>query len=90
MGHSLGVDGQYNVERPLSAVKVDELRASYAKCEPSLMTSPLATTNDGATRVLRALLISRGHPKEDAEKLDIAAMTDRNSRCFSRSSGHRQ
>ncbi|MCI4321256.1 MAG: hypothetical protein L3K05_02990 [Thermoplasmata archaeon] len=76
MGHSLGVDGQYNVERPLSAEKVDELRASYAKCEPSLLTSPPATTDDGATRVLRALLISRGHPKEETEKLDIGAMSD--------------
>ncbi len=76
MGHSLGVDGQYNVERPLSPEKVDELRASYSKCEPFLSTTPMTEPNDGATRVLRALLISRGHPKEEAEKLDIGAMTD--------------
>ncbi|MCI4346919.1 MAG: hypothetical protein L3K07_09250, partial [Thermoplasmata archaeon] len=76
MGHSLGVDGQYNVERPLSAEKVDELRASYARCEPSLSTAPPSTTNDGATRVLRALLVARGHPKEEAEKLDIGGMSD--------------
>ncbi|MCI4316972.1 MAG: hypothetical protein L3J96_00400, partial [Thermoplasmata archaeon] len=76
MGHSLGVDGQYNVERPLAPEKIDELRASYARCEPFLSTAPPSTTNDGATRVLRALLIARGHPKEDAAKLDIGQMTD--------------
>jgi integrase len=76
MGHSLGVDGQYNVERPLSPEKVDELRASYAKCEPFLSTTPVSDSNDGATRVLRALLVARGHPKEDAEKLDIGSMSD--------------
>jgi hypothetical protein len=76
MGHSLGVDGDYNVERPLSPAKLDELRASYARCEAALSTVTGAGANDGATRVLRALLISRHMPKEEAEKLDIGGMSD--------------
>jgi hypothetical protein len=71
MGHSLGVDGQYNVERPLSPEKVDELRTSYSKCEPYLSAGSKRPESEGAEEVVRALLIARGMPEDEADKLDF-------------------
>jgi hypothetical protein len=40
MGHALGsVDSLYNLGRPLAPEKIEELRASYAKCLPMLSLS---------------------------------------------------
>jgi integrase len=77
MGHKGSMDARYTTNKGrLTKDLLDDMRAAYTRCEPFLSTVPTAEANDGATRVLRALLISRGHPKEEAEKLDIGAMTD--------------
>ena len=77
LGHNLGsVELRYNLGKKLSPESIEELRGVYARCEPFLSTTPMAEPNDGASRVLRALMIERGYPKEKAEKLDIGAMTD--------------
>ena len=63
MGHALGsVDSLYNLGRPLAPEKVEELRASYAKCLPMLSLSgrpkeDRATVLEG---VLAALLKEKG------------------------------
>jgi integrase len=75
MGHSLGVDGAYNLDRPMSPAKLEELRREYARCEGALSSTPVAEPNDGATKVLRALLVSKGYPREEADKLDIGGMS---------------
>jgi integrase len=73
MGHSLGVDGDYNVERPLSPAKLDELRASYARCEADLSTSPVArvTPIEEIQREAAVLLLTgfKGKTETEARKL---------------------
>jgi integrase len=71
MGHSLGVDGQYNVERPLSPAKVDELRASYARCEPMLSTSATPPTAGVDPQTLRLALAVANVPEKKIAKLDL-------------------
>jgi integrase len=77
MGHVGSIDARYTTnKRQVPKAFLDEMREAYRRCEPFLSTVPVADSNDGATRVLRALLVSRGHPKEEAEKLDIGGMSD--------------
>jgi len=77
MGHSLGVDGAYNCDRPLSPAKVDELRASYARCEAALSTSPVASGQDEAVeRALRILLVARGVSEKTLKGMDFAGKSD--------------
>ena len=62
MGHTLGVDGDYNLDRPLPPAKIDELRQSYARCEPHLSTgsSPAESRIDVLTDLFAALAKDRG------------------------------
>jgi integrase len=76
LGHDGGAAARYNVGKRWGDDLLKEARAAYKRCEPFLSTVPIADSNDGATRVLRALLISRHMPKEEAEKLDIGGMSD--------------
>jgi integrase len=77
MGHVGSIDARYTTnKRQVPKAFLDEMRAAYKRCESFLSTAPVADSNDGATRVLRALLISRHMPKEEAEKLDIGGMSD--------------
>ena len=77
LGHNLkSVELRYNLGKKLSPENLEELRSAYKRCDAFLSTVSVAESNDGATRVLRALLVSRGHPKEEAEKLDIDGMSD--------------
>lgn len=77
MGHTGDMSARYSVNRgKIPPSLLEEMRSAYRRCETFLATSPAINSNDGATRVLRALLVARGHPKEDAEKLDIGGMTD--------------
>ncbi len=81
MGHSLGVDGAYNVERPLSPSKVDELRASYAKCEGALSTSgaPAASYDEAVAKALRLLALAKGVPPSQLEGLDLTGKSEEES-----------
>ncbi|MHB8351232.1 MAG: hypothetical protein ACYDFT_00825 [Thermoplasmata archaeon] len=74
MGHSLGTDGAYNVERPLSPEKLDELRASYARVEPALSLAETPARTDDLNKLLRALLA----PLVPVSKLegDLTAKSD--------------
>ncbi|MCI4327124.1 MAG: site-specific integrase [Thermoplasmata archaeon] len=77
MGHTGSIDARYTTNKgQVPKAFLDEMRAAYKRCEPFLSTTPVPEPNDGASRVLRALMIERGYPKEKAEKLDIGAMTD--------------
>lgn len=77
MGHKGSMEARYTTNKGrLQKELIEDMRTAYERCEPFLSTVPVAEANDGATRVLRALLISRGHPMEDADKLDIGGMSD--------------
>lgn len=77
MGHVGSIDARYTTnKRQVPKEFLEEMRSAYKRCEPFLSTVPTSDPNDGATRVLRALLVARGHPKDEAEKLDIGGMSD--------------
>ncbi|MGD0258179.1 MAG: site-specific integrase, partial [Thermoplasmata archaeon] len=77
MGHAGSIDARYTTnKRHVPKAFLDEMREAYKRCESFLATVPVADSNDGATRVLRALLVSKGYPKEESEKLDIGGMSD--------------
>jgi len=76
LGHDLGVSGRYNLSKKLHPDQVEEMRAAYQRCEPYLSTTPVKESNDGATRVIRALLVARGYSSAEADRLDIGGMTD--------------
>jgi integrase len=79
MGHSLGVDGQYNIERPLSPTKLDELRASYAKCEPNLSSVPGSASRRDSNREAYRVILSAWYSDADIDKIDlddVATVTD--------------
>ncbi|MGP8074945.1 MAG: hypothetical protein ACLQD9_06705 [Thermoplasmata archaeon] len=42
LGHSLGVDGTYNLNRPLSPEAQEDIRATYQKVESFLSTAPVS------------------------------------------------
>jgi len=76
MGHSLGVDGSYNVERPLPPEKVDELRASYKRCESSLSTSESAGAESGMNDLIRVIAEKAGVPKEKVAEMSQTELAD--------------
>jgi integrase len=77
LGHDLkSVSRRYNLGKKWGEDVLKTARSQYKAAEPFLSTTPIAEANDGASRVLRALLIERGLPKEQAEKLDMGAMSD--------------
>jgi integrase len=63
MGHSLGVDGKYNLDRPLSEEKREEIRESYRKVEPFLSTVPSDSHVGRDVGMLKALLELLGVPE---------------------------
>lgn len=76
MGHSLGVDGDYNAERPLSPDKLNELRASYAKCEPFLTTLPAEPKGPDAAASSKMLLMGLGYGEEELAKADLSDLAE--------------
>jgi integrase len=76
MGHSLGVDGDYNVERPLSPAKLDELRASYARCEAALSTAQASSNTERDMQTRKVMLRIVGFTEEELAKIDLAGKTD--------------
>ena len=76
MGHSLGVDGDYNVERPLSPAKLDELRASYTRCEAALSTAHSSSDSNRDMQTRKVMLRIVGYTEEELAKIDLAAKTD--------------
>lgn len=77
MGHVGAIDARYTTNKgQLTKDLLDDMRAAYKRCEPFLSTASVTDPNSGATRVLRALLIERGLPKDQADKLEVDAMSD--------------
>jgi integrase len=54
LGHSLGVDGTYNLSRPLSADAREELRKSYARVE-SFLSVIAPSKEDSRSELVRSL-----------------------------------
>ena len=68
LGHALGsVDSAYNLGRALSADKIEELRASYAKCLPSLSSAGEQSTS--VTEQCQALLLAAEFDEESIASL---------------------
>jgi integrase len=70
MGHSLGVDGKYNLARPLSPEAREEIRGSFKKVESFLSTVPVAENTEERDRQTRAELLRMvGCPAGKIEEL---------------------
>jgi hypothetical protein len=77
LGHDTGgAAARYHVGKTWGPELLKEARASFKRAEPYLTTNAVAETNEGANRVIRALLAVKKVSKEEADKLDIGSMTD--------------
>jgi integrase len=73
MGHALGVDGIYNLDRPLSEDAREELRASYAKVEAFLTTS-VTKSDDQLQSVLRFVLMGAGVDEKVIDEMGVLSV----------------
>jgi hypothetical protein len=71
MGHQLGIDGVYNLDKKLSSQKVEELRAAYKRCEPFLSTLATRSDQDDRARMTRIMLMGLGYTEEELGQVDF-------------------
>ncbi|MFZ1023288.1 MAG: site-specific integrase [Thermoplasmata archaeon] len=78
MGHKGSMEARYTTNKGrLTTDLVDDMREAYLRCEPLLRSAPARSdTNEGADRVLKALLEARGMSKEEAQRIDISSKSD--------------
>lgn len=73
MGHAgRGVDFDYNLDRPMSKEKLDDLRESYKRCESYLAVSPGRPESEIQAKMTKAMLIGLGYTEADLGGLDLA------------------
>lgn len=72
LGHDLGVSGRYNLSRHLRSEQIEEMRKAYKRCEPYLSTMPVKS--EGGDMV-KLLLMVNGMTQEEADTLDVSAMS---------------
>lgn len=72
MGHAgRGVDFDYNLDRPKSAAKVEELRASYLRCEPFLSVSASRAGVDARAQAAKVMLLGLGYSEDELANVDF-------------------
>jgi integrase len=72
MGHvGRGVDFDYNLDRPKTTAKIDDLRASYQRCEPFLFVSAGRPGNDAQAQAAKIMLLGLGYSEEDLAGVDL-------------------
>jgi len=77
LGHDLGNSGRYTLGKTWGADMLRDARGAYKRAEPYLSTgSAPADSSEGATRVIRLLLESRGVPASKLEGLDLSGKSD--------------
>ncbi len=75
MGHSgRGADFVYNLDRPRSAQKIEELRSSYQKCESLLSTLPVEGEHQTLAKMQRVMLMGLGYTEEELSKVDVDSL----------------
>jgi len=72
MGHlGVGVDFDYNLDRPKSSAKIEDLRASYRRCESFLAVYPSASATDVQARAAKVMLMGLGYTQKELAKVDF-------------------
>ena len=75
MGHSGGgVDFDYNLDRPKSSAKVEDLRRSYQRCESYLTVYPSSSAHQTQAGVARVMLAGLGYTEEELAAIDFEAL----------------
>lgn len=77
-GHTGDVTSRhYTTGRPnLPTSMVEDMRAAYKRAEPFLSTVPTKADDEGANRVIRALLLARGMSPAEVEKQDLSSKSE--------------
>jgi hypothetical protein len=78
MGHKGSMEARYTTNKGrLPKDLLDDMRAAYKRSETFLsISSTKSMANEGADRVVKALLEARGMPKEEAQRIDISEKSD--------------
>jgi len=72
MGHSgIGVDFDYNLDRPKSSAKIEDLRTSYRRCESFLAVHPSTSVAEVQSRAARVMLMGLGYTQKELAKVDF-------------------
>jgi integrase len=72
MGHSGGgVDFDYNLDRPKSSAKIEDLRASYRRCEAYLAVHPTTSNSEMQARAAKVMLMGLGYTERELAKIDF-------------------
>lgn len=72
MGHTGGgVDFDYNLDRPKSSEKIEDLRRSYQRCEPYLLVHPSGAASESQSRIARVMLLGLGYSEEELASIDF-------------------
>ena len=72
MGHSGGgVDFDYNLDRPKTSAKIEDLRRSYQRCESYLAVHPTASGAETQAKIARVLLMGLGYAEEELREIDF-------------------
>jgi hypothetical protein len=72
MGHSGGgVDFDYNLDRPMTPAKVEDLRRSYQRCETFIAVHPSGPGGETQAKIARVMLAGLGYSDEELAKVDF-------------------
>lgn len=72
MGHGgRGVDFDYNLDRPMSPEKIDDLRDSYKRCESFLSISPGRPEHETEAKMAKLMLMGAGYTEQDLASVDL-------------------
>jgi hypothetical protein len=72
MGHAgIGVDFDYNLDRPKSSAKIEDLRTSYRRCESFLAVHPSTSGSEIQATSARVFLMGLGYTEKELAKIDL-------------------
>lgn len=72
MGHVGDIEAQYTTAKnTLPESLIEDMRSSYAKCEPYLSTVPTKTDAEGVSKIFRAMLLGLGYAEKELDGLDL-------------------
>ncbi len=72
MGHSgIGVDFDYNLDRPKSSAKIEDLRTSYRRCDSFLAVHPSTSGTEVQARAAKVMLMGLGYTEKELAKVDF-------------------
>ncbi|MDE1821152.1 MAG: hypothetical protein KGJ23_10525 [Euryarchaeota archaeon] len=72
MGHAgRGVDFDYNLDRPMSTERIEDLRDSYRRCDSYLSVSPGRPEHETEAKMAKLMLMGAGYTQEELAQVDL-------------------